>query len=299
MIDILLATFNGGEFIENQLLSIIAQTYKNWRLIVHDDGSADDTMVILKKYQSLDPRIHIIEDNITCQSAAKNFLHLLSYVKSEFIIFCDQDDIWFESKLQVLFDGIKSETEPTAVYCNAFAYNGIHVTRHKVSLFERTTLQNSLFLNSGVQGCSLMFNRALLNEIIDFPAYIIMHDHFVTMSAISFGKLKYIDLSLMLYRQHQKNVTGNVALTFADRVRSFIDRNTTILDRGHYEANKSFYLKFRHKFTQTQSKMFEAYLKFPDLNLLEKIYTILKYDFRIGSSRLVLLLKVFLKRTIN
>jgi rhamnosyltransferase len=298
MIDILLATYNGGEFIENQLLSIIGQTFKDWRLVVHDDGSSDDTLLILKKYQSMDARICIVEDGIICRSAAKNFLHLLSYVAAEHIIFCDQDDIWFESKLQILFDAIKLENKPTAVYCNAFAYNGIHITKDKVSLFERDSLANSLFLNSGVQGCSLMFNRALLNELVDFPEFVMMHDHYITMGAISFGELKYIDLSLMLYRQHGKNVTGHVATSFLDRINSFFNRATPILDRGHYDANISFYYKFRQKFTAQQSAVFDAYLKFPKLSFFKKVYYILKYNFRIGQSTTILLLKLILKRTI-
>lgn len=298
MIDILLAAYNGGEFLENQLLSIIGQKFKDWRLIIHDDESSDDTMLILKKYQSIDSRINIIEDDVVCRSAAKNFLHLLSYATSEYIIFCDQDDIWFESKLQTLYDAMKLEKKPMAVYCNAFAYNGVYITKDKVNLFGRDCLANSLFLNSGVQGCSLMFNRALLNEVIDFPEFIIMHDHYITMGAVSFGKLKYIDLSLMLYRQHDKNVTGHVATSLLERMRSFFNHATPILDRGHYEANKSFYERFREKFTPEQSVVFEAYLKFPELNFIEKIFYILKYNFRIGNSRTVLLLKLILKRTI-
>jgi Glycosyltransferases, probably involved in cell wall biogenesis len=298
MIDILLATYNGESFLENQLLSIISQNFKGWRLLAHDDGSSDETLAILKRYQSLDSRIYIIEDGVVCQSAAKNFLHLLSYATAEYIIFCDQDDIWFESKLQVLFDLIKYETKPAAAYCNAYAYNGINITKNKITLYERDSLENSLFLNGGIQGCSLMFNRALLNEVIDFPKDIFMHDHFITMAAVSFGKVIYTDHSLMLYRQHANNVTGNVPISFLDRVRSFLKRSSPILDRGHYEANRSFYQQFKQKFTRRQVSLFEAYIKFPEMSFVEKIVNIFKYNFRIGDSKIFLLLKLIFKRTI-
>ncbi len=298
MIDILLATYNGGQYIENQLLSIIGQQFKDWRLVVHDDGSADDTLQILKKYQAIDPRIHLVEDGITCRSAVRNFLHLLSYATADYLIFCDQDDIWFESKLQVLYDSIKLADQPAAVYCNAYAYNGVHVTADQVSLFERDCLANSLFLNSGVQGCSLMFNRRLLDQLRDFPPYIVMHDHYITMGAVTFGKLNYIDLSLMLYRQHDHNVTGHVATSFMGRLRSLFNRAVPIIDRDHYDANRSFYQKFRQRLTPEQVEVLEAYLKFPELSFFEKIHYIFKYNFRIGKRRAVLLLKLFLKRTI-
>ncbi|MDR6733851.1 glycosyltransferase [Sphingobacterium sp. 2149] len=298
MIDILLATYNGEKFLENQLLSIISQNFKDWRLVVHDDGSSDNTIAILRKYQSLDSRISIIEDGVVCESAAKNFLHLLSYVTSEYIIFCDQDDIWFESKLQVLFDLIKNESGPAAAYCNAYAYNGINITKNKITLYERDSLENSLFLNGGIQGCSLMFNRALLDEVIDFPDDIFMHDHFITMAAVSFGKVIYSDHSLMLYRQHANNVTGNVPITTLDRIRSFIKKDVPIIDRHHYEANKSFYIKYRQKLTPNQDIIFKAYLRFPDMNFMRKIFTIIRYNFRIGDHKAFLLLKIFFKRAI-
>jgi glycosyltransferase involved in cell wall biosynthesis len=298
MIDILLATFNGGKFIENQLLSIISQTHKDWRLIIHDDGSSDDTLLILKKYQKIDSRIFIVDDDIICRSASKNFLHLLSYSASAHIIFCDQDDIWLESKLQILFDSIKTIDGPAAVYCNAFGYNGVGITKAKVSLFERDSLENSLFLNSGIQGCSLMFNKALLDMLLDFPSFIVMHDHYITMGAVSFAKLKYVDLSLMLYRQHDGNVTGNIALSLSDRIHNFFNRDNAILDRKHYEANKSFYIKFEDKFTAHQKEIFQVYLQFPQMNFVKKIYVLLKYNFSIGNNKMILLLKLLFKNTI-
>jgi rhamnosyltransferase len=298
MIDILLATFNGDKFIENQLLSILSQTNKDWRLIIHDDGSTDDTLLIVKKYQAIDARIHVLDDQVVCRSAANNFLHLLKNATSDYVIFCDQDDIWFESKLQVLFDSIQNEHQAAAAYCNAYGYNGTHITSNQVSLFERDSLSNSLFLNSGVQGCSLLFNRALIDILLDFPSFIVMHDHYITMGAVSFGKLKYIDLSLMLYRQHEQNVTGNIAVSFSDRIRSFFNRANPIIDRKHYEANKSFYNKFEDKFTIQQQEIFRAYLQFPELSFVQKASTLLKYNFRMGNNRWILILKLLFKKTI-
>ncbi|MGJ1291964.1 glycosyltransferase [Sphingobacterium multivorum] len=298
MIDILMATFNGGLYIENQILSLLSQTQKDWRLLVHDDGSTDDTIAIVRKYAVLDSRISIIEDGIKLGSAGSNFLHLLSYADSEFIIFCDQDDIWFESKLAILFAELQNCSGPSAVYCNAYGYNGRVITIPKVSLIERDDLSNSLFLNSGVQGCSLIFNKELKDLIIDLPEYVCMHDHYVTMSAIVFGKLKYVDNSLMLYRQHERNVTGNVSISLIDRLRTFLNPNNTIIDEKHFRANKSFFMKFQTRLDTDQQKMFKAYLDFPSMNLVQKIGSVIRHRFRIGNSRMLLLIKIFLKKTI-
>lgn len=297
-IDILLATYNGERYIQSQIYSILTQTLTNWQLIIHDDGSTDGTIEKIREIQKLDDRILIVEDNIICGGAANNFLHLLKNATSDYVIFCDQDDIWFESKLQVLYDSIQSEPKAAAVYCNAYGYNGTHITSNQVSLFERDSLSNSLFLNSGVQGCSLLFNRPLIEMLLDFPSFIVMHDHYITMGAVSFGKLKYIDLSLMLYRQHDQNVTGNIAVSFSDRIRSFFNRANTIIDRKHYEANKSFYNKFEDKFTLQQQEIFRAYLQFPEMSFMQKVSTLLKYDFRMGNNRWILVLKLLFKKTI-
>src|SRR6476661_5807360 len=124
MVDILMATYNGEKYIENQLLSLIAQTYKSWTLYVHDDGSTDGTLSIIEKYQKIDSRIIIIEDNIIFKSASKNFVHLIKHSKNNYTIFCDQDDIWFESKLESLFLEISKYNHlPCAVFCNGYAYS--------------------------------------------------------------------------------------------------------------------------------------------------------------------------------
>ncbi|WP_286894792.1 MULTISPECIES: glycosyltransferase family 2 protein [Sphingobacterium] len=298
MIDILMATYNGGLYIENQILSLLAQTFSDWRVLVHDDGSTDDTMAIVRKYAVLDSRVTIVDDGIKLGNAGLNFLHLLSYADSEYIIFCDQDDIWFESKLTILVEELQKCSGPSAVYCNAYGYNGRVITAAKVSLIERNDLSNSLFLNSGVQGCSLMFNKKLRDLILDLPDYICMHDHYVTMSAICFGELRYVDSSLMLYRQHDRNVTGNVSISLLDRLRTFLNRNNSIIDEKHFRANESFFMKFKTRLNSEQQKTFQAYLDFPLMSLTRKICSVIRYRFRIGKSRILLIIKILFKKTI-
>ena len=103
-VDILLATYNGELYIETQILSIISQTFKKWQLLIHDDGSSDTTIFIIKKWAAIDNRIKLIEDEVKTRNAAKNFMHLLKYSTAEYVMFCDQDDIWFDNKVQLMFD---------------------------------------------------------------------------------------------------------------------------------------------------------------------------------------------------
>ena len=121
-IDILLATYNGASYIVQQIHSLQTQTYTHWRLLVHDDGSTDKTMALVAQMAASDSRIIIIDDQVRLHSASENFLYLLQFSEADFTICCDQDDIWFESKLQILYDAIRYRKQdvPQAVYGNGW-----------------------------------------------------------------------------------------------------------------------------------------------------------------------------------
>ena len=97
-----MCTFNGERFLAQQLNSILAQSHKNWSLLISDDGSTDATLDIVNSYRKKfgDKRIKIISG--PCQGYAKNFLYALRQVKGhyDYFAFCDHDDIWLKDKLK-------------------------------------------------------------------------------------------------------------------------------------------------------------------------------------------------------
>ena len=105
---IMMAVYNGEKYIREQIESIINQTYKKWQLIVQDDGSNDDTIVIVKEYCRKDKRISIINNQLCTHGAFINFHILINYCKKlepyDFYMFCDQDDIWHEDKVEKLVE---------------------------------------------------------------------------------------------------------------------------------------------------------------------------------------------------
>ena len=297
-VDILMATYNGSKYIDSQVFSLLSQTHKNWRLLVHDDGSSDETVEKIKKLQSMDDRIILIEDGKTFGNAGANFLHLLTFSKAEYVMFCDQDDIWFDSKIAIHLEDIKNSTQPLAVYSNGYTYNGEVITSTNFINFHRTSIEDTIFLNGGIHGCCIMFNRALIRVFQDqMPEYVFMHDHFITMAAVTFGKMKYIDKTLMLYRQHDNNVTGNVQLSFINRLKVFLDTENPVLDEKHFEANKSFYLQYKSKLNEKQIKLFEAYLNYPRSSKFSKLRTIYSNGFK-SQNQFQLLLKTLIRKAI-
>ena len=103
-IAILMATYNGEKYIEEQLKSIQNQTFEDWTLYIRDDGSTDNTLQICHEIASSDNRIIIIEeDKKENLGAANSFLRLLSIVESDYYMFSDQDDVWKNNKIEISF----------------------------------------------------------------------------------------------------------------------------------------------------------------------------------------------------
>ena len=297
-VDILMATFNGAKFIKSQLYSLQAQSYQDWRLIVHDDGSTDDTLSIVRGFAAKDDRIILIEDGITFGNAGGNFLHLLQFSSSNFIMFCDQDDIWFESKVECHLNAIKEKTTPCAVYSNGYTYDGEVITSQNFITFHRSNLKDSLFLNGGIHGCCIMFNRYLLDLVRNnLPAFIFMHDHFITILAVTFGEMQYVDKALMLYRQHNENVTGKMQLGFSERLKTFLDKDNPVLERRHYKANHSFFEHFKEKLTEKQADLFRAYHSFPEKSRFGRLKMIMVNGFK-SKTIMPLLIKTLIRKAI-
>ena len=108
MVDILMATYNGELYLEEQIKSIIKQSYKNWILYIRDDGSKDNTLKIINRYTYKYPdKIKLIADDRGNLGSNMNFKELMQYSKNEYCMFCDQDDVWLEDKIKLSLDKIK------------------------------------------------------------------------------------------------------------------------------------------------------------------------------------------------
>ncbi len=194
-VDILMATYNGDKYLRNQLLSLQQQTHTDWVLWIRDDGSTDGTLAIIEAFARADARIrYIAEDSGKGLGVGRNFLGLAKYATAEYAIYCDQDDIWFEKKLEILLDYAAKNFDvllPCCVYCDAYGYSdqdGV-ITIPSISRLHAHNLEEFLFFNSGYQGCSLLFNRTLCNMLTTYKAeYIHMHDDVISLLGHVFRK---------------------------------------------------------------------------------------------------------------
>ena len=260
-----MATYNGGKYIENQILSILQQTYKDWILYIHDDGSFDNTIEMINKYVEIDDRIVHIDDGVTGLRAGKNFLHTLSYSKQNYAIFCDQDDIWLENKLEELLreiERIDSSDKPVLVYGDGYPWDEdgfIH--QDSISTEHAKNLQDFIMFNGGYQGCSIMMNKSLIELAKRYSGYVHHHDDLVSLIAHTFGKVKFYPKQLMLYRQHGEAVTGNK--DFKKRKFYGVFNNVGyVISKAHFRSKTEFYNFFENEMSVENKNIFRSYFEY-------------------------------------
>ena len=218
-VDILMAAYNGEEFIAEQIDSILGQTFQDFRLLIRDDGSTDNTPAIIEEYAQKYPgKIEVVHDDVGCRNHAKNFMELLKHAEADYVMFSDQDDYWLPYKVQVSLWHIK-ETERKNPGLPVLVFSGMHVVDEKLQsmdrfaqfALERTEYKRftNMLLSNVVSGCTSILNKALYSKCkgyIDGMPF--GHDNVLaTLSAIC-GVLEHIPAAMILYRQHQNNKSG-------------------------------------------------------------------------------------------
>lgn len=303
-IDILMATYNGANFIVAQIYSILAQTFTDWNLIIHDDDSNDDTIDKIRMFCKIDKRIKLITDGKSFKNAGTHFLHLLQYSKAPFICFCDQDDIWLENKLEVLYAAISSmeQTKELVVFSNAYLYNSNCIWGELLSA-RPTQLKELLFINGGIHGSACIFNEKMRERLLSVHFdNIQMHDHFLTLIGCSIGETTYINDKLFLYRQHSRNLTGNIEVNFIRRIMNAFDyrKSKYILDGKTIDSIKEFRYKFTKVLSLNDINLIDNYLRIVQMtNPICRFYWIAKDGYSLGNSKIHLWIKVLTRHFIR
>lgn len=211
MISVCIAMHNGGDYIIEELHSILPQLGDNDEVVISDDGSTDGCIEAVQNLH--DARIKIYpykcDKSVTMprQFVTRNFENSLQHAKGDVIFMADQDDIWKPNKVKVCleqlqqYDLVLSELD----ICDG---NG---TPTGERWFNGKFRQHNPMKIIGMtyQGCAMAFNRRILEVALPFPEKLLSHDHWIGYIAEMKGKVKYIEMPLMYYRLHDHNVSGN------------------------------------------------------------------------------------------
>lgn len=241
-IQILLATYNGEQFIRQQLDSLFAQSFQDFTILVRDDGSTDKTLEIVNAYSQKYPsRISFIKDNKKNVGATQNFGILLENSNSDYIFFCDQDDIWLPNKMEVSLEKMSALengniTIPCLIFSDMSAMDESGNITHN-SVWQQLHLHpnyftlNRLLVQNIPHGCSMLINKAMRNLAVPIPTTAMLHDHWIALLAASCGKFDFIEQPTLLLRNHTQNVTRKKT-TLIQKIKRF---TTNFLSKKEYE----------------------------------------------------------------
>ncbi len=225
---ILLPTFNGEKYLEEQLDSLLAQSYKNLVVVLRDDGSRDGTLDIIHSHLDRFPdTFHWIENKGRNLGASGSFSFLMRYVlehkkelglEKAYMMFCDQDDIWVENKVELEMQRMQTaeadnENIPVLIHSDLKVVSDSRnlisesFIRYQGLNPERNTFKYILLSNL-VTGCTALINESLAKQSTPIPSDAIMHDWWLALVASAFGRLVLINQPLVEYRQHDFNTIG-------------------------------------------------------------------------------------------
>lgn len=208
---VLMSSYNGEKYIEEQIHSIFKQEGKyEIELIIRDDGSQDETVNIIKKLAHIYD-IKLIRDGKN-MGPAYSFMELLKESPiADYYAFVDQDDIWYECKLNTLINEMSINQIPKLCFSNATLIDDNNGEIGMVYKAIPSVDLLSVACGGGILGCTIMFNYALASYFIDreIPEKIIMHDMYVSIVCKAIGgEIAYINCPTVKYRQHHSNVVG-------------------------------------------------------------------------------------------
>ncbi|MCL1090123.1 glycosyltransferase family 2 protein [Shewanella profunda] len=217
-IAICMSTFNGIKYIEQQISSILTQSFANFTLYIRDDGSTDGTIEYLNTIVSSDSRIKIIENISNDNGAAGSFIQMIKYIDSDYYFFCDQDDVWLNQKIELTLNAFsKLQPGPALIHTDLIIVDD-KLENISESFYVFQSLdpylahkKERLIIQNYVVGCTSCFNKELVDilnlNVIPIES-IAMHDWWFALTARFFGELYYLDIPTIKYRQHSSNVLG-------------------------------------------------------------------------------------------
>lgn len=217
-VSVAMTTYNGERFVKEQIQSILACLQKDDELIVSDDGSTDQTLLIVKELAASDERIQLIEG--PKKGVVKNFENALLHCKGEYIFLSDQDDVWHTDKVAVVLPQLN---DYMLVCHNANIYDDqadkiVGDVQSKIGT--HATVFKNIVKNSFI-GCCMAFRRELLQYALPFPdqELIHMHDWWLGSVALKKGKVYFEKNCLIDYRIHGGNAVGFQKTSFAFKIK--------------------------------------------------------------------------------
>ncbi len=232
---IVVATCNGARYLRDQIRSIQNQTLTNWRMLVRDDGSSDDTLRIVRELAEHDPRIEVLGllpgERL---GVVRNFALLLErafVLGAEAVFLADQDDVWLPDKIERQMRTLDAAQIRHGSDVALLVHSDLRVVDENAEPVGRSFLQmrglvhlddgplRGLMAQNFVTGATVLVNRPLLGLALPVPAEAVLHDWWLALCAAACGRLEFDPVPTVLYRQHGTNLIGAGIRSIPDALR--------------------------------------------------------------------------------
>src|SRR5262245_15171525 len=215
-VSIIMSAYNGEQYIAEYIKSVIDQTYKDWELIVVDDGSTDQTRNIVLEFQKTENRIKYFFQKNSGQGKARNAG--IERSQGEWIAFLDQDDLWVEDKLKLQIEVIH-KTVVDVVFSNGFMFHDKDIYNESATFlvedgrFEGQEMIDRLFIQNRIPILTALVRKKLLEKIglIDDDLTIKNCDDYDLWLRLAEHGASFIGMpeSLARYRLHHQQASRN------------------------------------------------------------------------------------------
>jgi len=296
-IDIVLAAYNGAAFIEAQIESLLAQTHRDWRLLIRDDGSTDATPAIIGALQQRYPeKISVIEDDRGNLGFVGNFSCLLEHATADYVAFCDQDDVWKPEKLAASLAEMHALEARHGAGTPLLVFTDTAVVDRSLKLLSDSAWHyqymdpkscgrlNRALIQNVVTGCTVLINAALKARAIPIPASAYAHDWWIALVASAFGAVSYVDKAMVYYRQHDEHAIGvrlfrltSIPRLARDFLAQFAANRAQKLRR--FAQGAAFLERFADLLTGEQRRLVGVFAAVPRANLPMRAYYFYRYGF--------------------
>lgn len=219
---ICMATYNGEKYIREQIQSIREQTYEDWILFIHDDGSKDNTLSVIEEFVD-EESIFLVHKNLRGGSAKDNFIGLLGYVSKNYsfayYMFCDQDDVWLPDKIQISMERMGLLEQKFGKQKPIMVHTDLKVVDENLHLLSESYVKyrsldvtikepNRLVAQNNITGCTMLWNQELNQRICVDNPNVAQHDWWFAVVTSLIGIIEFVDTPTILYRQHGANSVG-------------------------------------------------------------------------------------------
>lgn len=299
LVSVVMSTHNGEKYVEEQIESILQQSYDNIELIITDDRSTDRTRELLRRYAESFANITLFfnEANV---GYIKTFEKGMLRARGDFVALSDQDDIWLHNKIEALVNQIENFD---IVYCDSELVDedGKPLNKKMSDVINQLTYTDCLKMAVGawIPGHAQLIRRSLIEKCVPFPTTV-AHDFWLGFVASCNKGAGYFNHPLVLYRQHGSNLVG------ANTLRKKRSRRKTVAEKNMHLRERMHLLYTRCPADLPQKKIFtdlnKSYQSFSLANNWLRAKTFFRYRDRIlaykrksGFGKVLFCIKMFFK----